>query len=443
MALLGPEGRRQIIIRTLPNEELFRRYDTEIKLRLRNPRNLHDTRKMLGRFNEFLGNFPPTAQLAKDFLAQYTEHKPRTLYRYTMMIKPFMKWYGDPITDLKIKIPKSLPQYTNESDIDKVIRAIETKRSAKETIERDILLVLTARHAGLRREELSNLKVKDVTDSYLFVREGKGLKDRSIPLSDHLKNRLHLFINAKDSNSSIFNLTPASVSMKILFFARKAGTPGIHTHSLRHRFATSLNEAGVPLTTIQYLLGHENLNTTQAYLSMKEGAKEEAIEKMDQLSKKADDSKREKAEHPENIEDKRICGELGVKQNRTQLNNGAGEPPIELENKAIKNLKSFSISSGEIKLNALEVLKTTWAELADGKADYEYSAILHQKCALLNDTALLEIAQALLARFRLNKVVEVVEKKTASGGREYDMSVWRLTDFGADLMNTINGNEID
>jgi site-specific recombinase XerD len=100
-----------------------------------------------------------------------------------MMIKPFMKWYGDPITDLRIKIPKSLPQYTAETDIDKVIDTIETKRSAKNTIERDVLLVLTSRYAGLRREELSNLRVKDITKSYLFVREGKGLKDRNIPLS--------------------------------------------------------------------------------------------------------------------------------------------------------------------------------------------------------------------------------------------------------------------
>jgi len=206
---------------------------------------------MLERFKTSLGNYPPSAQLAKDFLAQYAGKKPRTLYRYTMMIKPFMKWYGDPISDLKIKIPKSLPQYTTESDIAKVISAIETKRSAKNTIERDVLLVLTSRHAGVRREELSNLRVKDITKSYLFVREGKGLKDRNIPFSKYLKPRLHLFIEGKEPNAFVFNLTPASISMKINYFARKAGTPWIHTHSLRHRFATSLNEAGAPLTTNQ------------------------------------------------------------------------------------------------------------------------------------------------------------------------------------------------
>jgi hypothetical protein len=61
MTLLGPESRRQLIIRTLPNEELFRRYDTELKLRLRNPRNLHDTQVMLQRFRVFLGEMPPSA----------------------------------------------------------------------------------------------------------------------------------------------------------------------------------------------------------------------------------------------------------------------------------------------------------------------------------------------------------------------------------------------
>ena len=68
MALLGPEGRRQLIICTLPNEELFRRYETELKLHLCNPGNLQDTRRILMRFKDSFGNFLPTNQLAKDFL---------------------------------------------------------------------------------------------------------------------------------------------------------------------------------------------------------------------------------------------------------------------------------------------------------------------------------------------------------------------------------------
>jgi site-specific recombinase XerD len=92
--------------------------------------------------------------------------------------------------------------------------------------------VLTARYAGLRREELYNLKVKDITDSYLIVCEGKGLKDRSIPLSGAINNWLHDFIRDNAPDSTVLGFTPESISIKILFFAKKAGLSG----SIPHRF---------------------------------------------------------------------------------------------------------------------------------------------------------------------------------------------------------------
>jgi hypothetical protein len=91
MMLLGPDGRKRLELRSLPNDELFKRYDLEIALRLAAPRNLHDIRRMLERFTKYLGEFPPSASLAKAFLAQYNGRTPRTIYRYAMMIKPFMR----------------------------------------------------------------------------------------------------------------------------------------------------------------------------------------------------------------------------------------------------------------------------------------------------------------------------------------------------------------
>jgi len=93
--LLGPEARRRLELRSLSNEELFKKYDSEIALRLRNPQNMHDKHTMLQHFKDYIGEFPPTAQLTKSFLAHYSNHKPRTLYRYFMMIKPFMNLYTD------------------------------------------------------------------------------------------------------------------------------------------------------------------------------------------------------------------------------------------------------------------------------------------------------------------------------------------------------------
>ena len=113
--VMTPEVKRRLRLRHLTNETLFPLYDNEIVLRLHNVKNLSDTRKQLAKFKEYLNGFPPSPELAKGFLAQYSNRKPRTLYRYSMMIKMFMRWYGEPIDDFKVKIPKTLPQYTEDN----------------------------------------------------------------------------------------------------------------------------------------------------------------------------------------------------------------------------------------------------------------------------------------------------------------------------------------
>jgi hypothetical protein len=67
---LGPEGKRRLKFRNLPNEELFRLYDSELVLRLHDAKNLSDTRKTLVRFKVHLGQYTPSVELAKGFLAE-------------------------------------------------------------------------------------------------------------------------------------------------------------------------------------------------------------------------------------------------------------------------------------------------------------------------------------------------------------------------------------
>ena len=89
------------MLRRMTNEGLFQFYDSDLVLRLHSPKNLSDTRKFLARFNQYLGSYPPSTDLAKSFLAQYANRKPRTLYRYAQMLRMFMKWYGEPNICLK------------------------------------------------------------------------------------------------------------------------------------------------------------------------------------------------------------------------------------------------------------------------------------------------------------------------------------------------------
>ncbi len=280
---MGPEARRRLKLRNLPNAELLRLYDSEIVLRLHNAKNLSDTRRKLAQFIGYLGNFPPSAELAKSFTAQFANHKPRTLYRYAQMVKAFMKWYGDPIPDLKVKVPKSIPKYTEDEEIDKVREAIENKKTHKECIIRDLLLYDLARTSGLRRSELSYLEAKDIHTDFLEVRKGKGEKDRIVPLTASLSLRLKNFISENNikPDERIFGLKPACISNKIRQFADKAGFKDLHTHTLRHKFATDLVENGTNLKVVQELMGHENLNTTQVYISVTDKSKREAIKSLE------------------------------------------------------------------------------------------------------------------------------------------------------------------
>jgi integrase len=280
-ALLGPEGRRRLQLRNLTNEQLFKDYDSHLVLRLHNAKNLSDTRKILARFKKHLNGFPPSPELAKGFLVQFANRAPRTMYRYAQMLRVFMKWYGEPMDDLKVKVPKSIPQYTEDGDIESLLKVIENKKTHKASIVRDSLLVALAVKTGMRRSEMANLKVRDIHPDFLVVRNGKGGKDRIIPLAPSVALRLQNFIRGMKPDENVFKLKAPSITLKVKAIARKAGLEQLHCHSLRHKFATDLLEHGADIRTVQDLLGHENLSTTQVYLSITDKRRREAIALLD------------------------------------------------------------------------------------------------------------------------------------------------------------------
>jgi site-specific recombinase XerD len=278
--LAGPEGERRLRLRLrhMTNEELALYYDSDLLLRLHSKKDLSDTRKMIARYLvTYLNGLPPSPESAKDFLSQFVNRKPRTLSRYAKMIKSFMKWYGKPL-DIKIKIPKSLPSYTDDSDIEKLLKAIGNKSTHKGCIQRDLLMTELALKSGMRRGELANLAAGDIHADFLMVLSGKGDKDRLIPLTATLAKRLQNFTKNMEPNEKVFKLKGPSITMKIKQFARKAGLNDLHAHTLRHKFATTLLERGANIKVVQELLWHENLNTTQMYLSLMPSSKNDAIE---------------------------------------------------------------------------------------------------------------------------------------------------------------------
>ena len=250
----------------------------------------YETRRILGQFREFIGEYPPSIELFTQFFQRYSKLALSTRARYYYVFSAFFNWYNGQKLPFKIKAPKPLPQHVPDEDVAKLLAVMRSKRSHKGTIERDILLVETAYHTGLRRSELSpNLKVGDLQLSgeapLLLVRHGKGGKDRVVYLNDYIRDRLASFTKGRDADESVFGLAPKTISMKIGYWARKAGV-SIHTHSLRHKFATDILERGGNIRAVQQLLGHGSLSTTESYLAVTNNVLRDTVSLLDKTRQK-------------------------------------------------------------------------------------------------------------------------------------------------------------
>lgn len=84
-----------------------------------------------------------------------------------------------------------------------------------------------------------------------MIAHGKGGNDRIIPLPPAIAQRLHNFIEGMQPNEKVFKLKAVSIGNKIRRFAKKAGLAQFHTHSMRHKYATDLLEAGANIRAVQ------------------------------------------------------------------------------------------------------------------------------------------------------------------------------------------------
>src|SRR5207247_2946686 len=141
-------------------------------------------------------------------------------------------------------------------------------------------LLMTLYATGMRRSELAHLKVSDIDSQRMIIRvvEGKGGKDRDLPLSPTLletlreywrwrKPKLYMFPTRIRGLPAEEPISDKTVWIACSEAARRAGiNKRVTPHTLRHSWATHLLEAGTDLRTIQVLLGHGDLETTAQYL---------------------------------------------------------------------------------------------------------------------------------------------------------------------------------
>jgi integrase/recombinase XerC len=177
-----------------------------------------------------------------------------------------------------ISAPKSssvLPEVLSPEDVEQLLNFKPTNM-----IEiRDMAIVELMYSSGLRVSETANINISDFEENKTFLRVlGKGSKTRLVPMGRFAINAINNWLMEREKilnntdalflNSKGTRLTVRSIQLRLKKMAVKQGLPPIHPHMLRHSFATHMLESSGDLRTIQELLGHSSLSTTQIYTKL-------------------------------------------------------------------------------------------------------------------------------------------------------------------------------
>ncbi len=166
------------------------------------------------------------------------------------------------------KRPKTLPSVLAAEEVLRLISAAATPR--------DRVFLEVAYGCGLRLSELTHLRIGDIDSArmVIVVRQGKGAKDRIVPLSRRLLEELRDYGRRYRPATWLFPgdtadrpITSSNMQRRFAKLVKRVGlTKHCSIHTLRHSYATHLLEAGVDILTVKTLLGHRSLETTLRYL---------------------------------------------------------------------------------------------------------------------------------------------------------------------------------
>jgi len=222
------------------------------------------------------------------FIRSHDDMERRSLARKTVTIRMFYKFLNDegmlqnnPVRLLESqKISSTLPDVLSKEEMNKLISSVPTEELQD---MRDKVILELMYSCGLRASEVITLKVRDIDLEDELVRIfGKGSKERIVPVSTTAKTLLIDYLSlyrSKFLKSAMYDevfLTfqgkPMSRITLWKIIKKRANESGlkkeIHPHTLRHSFATHLIEGGADLRSVQEMLGHANISTTQIYTHM-------------------------------------------------------------------------------------------------------------------------------------------------------------------------------
>jgi integrase/recombinase XerC len=177
--------------------------------------------------------------------------------------------------ELKVKVPHEVVDPLKPGDVDLFLSNLNRYR--------DLGIVLTMLLCGLRSQEIIQLRMEDVNfhQSSIKVR-GKGKRERIVPMPYHLMQVLERYLEVerplRQTSESFFVVLQGKRTGQILnrkafrrffrYHSLKLKMPKARPHQFRHAFASDLARAGVPLTTIQKLLGHADPKTSLIYIDL-------------------------------------------------------------------------------------------------------------------------------------------------------------------------------
>ncbi len=244
-----------------------------------------------------------SSDLIRGFLTYLGEqqYSPATMARKIATLRSFYKWADrrelaatNPMT--VIRTPRQSKRLPKSITIEQVEKLLAAPSDADVLGRRDRAMLETLYSTGLRVSELVGLNHEDldISGEALHVR-GKGKKERIVPLGSHALRAINRYIELLASegkasqelvrkplfmNKHSGRLSSRSVRRKLDKYLKAVGLdPTISPHTLRHTFATHLLDNGADLRSVQELLGHQSLSTTQVYTHLSTHRVQEAYNK--------------------------------------------------------------------------------------------------------------------------------------------------------------------
>jgi integrase/recombinase XerD len=167
-------------------------------------------------------------------------------------------------------VPKALKDYLSPAEIHQLLLICIEEPFDNTLIE---FMIKT----GLRVAEVTNLQVGhiDFQNLQLKVVQGKGKKDRFVPIASSIASKIKMMIQDKRPNDYVFSkkdgtkYVTRSLQYKVKYWLNELHSPKhLTTHSLRHTFGTYCRAKGIPIQDIQVMMGHSSIRTTEIYAKM-------------------------------------------------------------------------------------------------------------------------------------------------------------------------------